>query len=166
MNRLNFVFSIFAPWIACQSIEATTFSDIGEHLDEPIRHYQIEENEQAETGLYGVEAIASWRSEYVYRGFDLAGSTTEFQLLAQWGLSDKDSLDVGVYFGSETGSGDFSEFTAFAAYTRAVGKYSYSAELAFHEYGGSFFESGVDLNLGVSYHVNDLFDVKASLGFL
>jgi len=121
--------------------------------------------EEEKEDVYGIEALTSWRSEYVYRGFSLASSSMEFQLAAQIALSDDYTLDTGVYYGTETGRGDFSELTAFANVSRSAGDFTYSAQLAYHEYGKSFFQSGLDLGLNIRYQINDSFDVSGTMSY-
>ena len=47
---------------------------------------------------YGVEALTTWRSEYVYRGFELADNSMEFQLAGQVALSNTDTLQLAMTY--------------------------------------------------------------------
>ena len=140
--------------------------DINEILDDELYAASMREKAiQEEKGGVGFEALTSWRSEYVYRGFSLASSSMEFQLAAQIALSDTDSIDAGIYYGSETGRGSFSELTGFLDYSRVLGKFTYSGKLAYREYGESFFKSGMDLGLSVGYQINEAFDVTGKVSY-
>jgi len=166
MKRLNFILgAIFSQMILIESASGDTFGDFNKPIEGGFTDYNVPKSEEIELGLYGVEVLTSWRSEYVYRGFLLAQGSMEFQLVAQWVLSESDSFDAGVYYGIEAGDGGFSELTGFAAFSRQLGKYRYSAELAFHEYGGSFFDSGVDFRLSANYQMNEAFDFKGSVSY-
>ncbi len=60
------------------------------------------------------EAVTGFRSSYVYRGFELAESTLDFQLEAEIALNDATFLNLGAWYATETGSGDFDEAAFFA----------------------------------------------------
>jgi hypothetical protein len=144
------------------------FNDIGPSINDQysaLLRQEAAKLEEEKNDIHGIEALASWRSEYVYRGFSLASSSMEFQLAAQIALSDDYSLDTGVYYGTETGQGTFSELTGFANLIKSAGDFTYSAKLAYHEYGQSIFDSGVDLGLSVRYQMNDNFDVSGTMSY-
>jgi len=114
---------------------------------------------------YGVEALTTYRSEYVYRGFDLAGGSLEFQLAGQVALSNTDTLDLGFYYGTADSDGDFTETAVFFDFSRNIGDLTYSAVLTLRDYSNSFFESGVDLGGEVSWTVNEHIDLTGSASY-
>lgn len=61
----------------------------------------------------GVEAVTGFRSSYVYRGFELAETTLDFQIEAEIALNDHTLLNVGAWYATETGRGDFDEAAFF-----------------------------------------------------
>lgn len=114
---------------------------------------------------YGIEAVTSWRSEYVYRGFDITANSMEFQLAGEIALTDNSSLDVGLFYGTASGKGDFSEIAGFLDYNREVGKYTFAIKLVLHDYSNSILKTGVDLEAGVNYQLNEAFDVSSYLSY-
>ena len=114
---------------------------------------------------YGVEALTTWRSEYVYRGFELADNSMEFQLAGQVALSNTDTLDVGFYYGTASSDGDFSEAGAFIDFSRNIGDLTYSSRLLLRDYTNSYFKSGVDIGATVSWAMNDRVDLSSTLSY-
>lgn len=114
---------------------------------------------------YGLEALTTWRSEYVYRGFELAENSMEFQLAGQVALSDSDTLDVGFYYGSATSDGDFSEAGAFIDFSRNIGDITYSAKLTGRDYSNSIFKSGADIGASVNWVLNDNVDLTGLVSY-
>lgn len=164
----------FPAIVFCAAVSVTTASaqdallDISPNINDQywaLMRQEAAKLEAEKEAIYGIEALTSWRSEYVYRGFSLASSSMEFQLAAQIALSDDYSLDTGVYYGTEAGRGDFSELTGFVNLSRSVGDFTYIAKLAYHEYGQSVFESGMDIGLSMNYQINDAFDVSGSMSY-
>ena len=62
----------------------------------------------------GAEAVAGYRSGYVYRGFELAESTVDFQVETEIALSNRTSLNLGSWYATENGKGDFDESAFFS----------------------------------------------------
>jgi len=61
----------------------------------------------------GVEAVTGFRTGYVYRGFELAESTLDFQVEAEIALTNQVFLNVGAWYATETGQGNFDESAFF-----------------------------------------------------
>jgi len=113
----------------------------------------------------GLEATTSWRNEYIYRGFQLDDSSAEFQLAGQLAFSDTETLDFGLYYGSSTGSGNFSETAGFIDFSKNIGDLTYTAKLALKDYSNSRFESGADLGFAVSWALNDSVELTSMLSY-
>lgn len=45
---------------------------------------------------WGVEIVSGLRSDYVYRGFELTGTSLDLQLEAELALSNESSLSLGT----------------------------------------------------------------------
>jgi len=114
---------------------------------------------------YGIEALTTWRSEYVYRGFELAENSMEFQIAGQVALSNTDTIDIGLFYGSATSDGDFSEAAAFIDFSRNIGDLTYAATLTLRDYTNSTFKSGADIGGSVSWAVNENIDLKGSVSY-
>lgn len=65
----------------------------------------------------GIEAVTGFRSGYVHRGFELAEGTLDFQIEGEIALNNHTFLNVGAWYATETGDGDFDE-TAFFTHLR------------------------------------------------
>ena len=114
---------------------------------------------------YGIEALTTYRSEYVYRGFALSDASMEFQLAGQVALSNTDTLDVGLFYGTATSDGDFTEAAAFIDFSRNIGDLTYAATLTLRDYTNSTFKSGADIGGSVSWAVNEDIDIKGSASY-
>ena len=53
----------------------------------------------------GIEAVAGFRSDYVYRGFDLAQTTMDFQVETELVISDALSLGAGGWVATQLDDG-------------------------------------------------------------
>ncbi|MGB0775941.1 MAG: hypothetical protein ACPG32_13345 [Akkermansiaceae bacterium] len=62
----------------------------------------------------GFEAVTGYRSEYTYRGFQLANSTIDFQIESEIALNNHTFLNIGARYATETGNGNFDEAAFFA----------------------------------------------------
>ncbi|MGJ8657291.1 MAG: hypothetical protein ACSHX6_12650 [Akkermansiaceae bacterium] len=118
---------------------------------------------------YGLEGLTTWRSEYMYRGFKLADKSMEFQLAGQVALSNTETIDIGLYFGTATGDGDFTEAGAFIDFSKNIGDLTYTAKLTLRDYANtqlkSQFKSGADLGGSVNWVLNDTIDFTALLTY-
>ncbi len=114
---------------------------------------------------YGLEALSTWRSEYIYRGFKLANKSMEFQLAGQVALSNTETIDIGLYFDTATGDGDFTETGAFIDFSKNIGDLTYSAKLTLRNYSNSPFKSGADIGGSVNWRLNDSIDFTALLSY-
>lgn len=114
----------------------------------------------AETEVpYGVEALTSYRSEYTYRGFQLADETLDFQLSSQVALDDSTSINLAAWYGTGLSNSDFSELGLFADIRKNSGQFTYALSGTYRDYSQTFFESGVDIAASVTWHVSDSWDL-------
>lgn len=112
-----------------------------------------------------IEGLTTWRSEYLYRGFRIAGSSQETQFAGQFAISDSESMDIGLFYGTATGSGDFSEYAGFFNYSKYIGDYRVSGKITFNEHDHSLFRSGVSADLGVAYQIDDQFALRSLVSY-
>ncbi|MGJ8676732.1 MAG: hypothetical protein ACSHX0_04390 [Akkermansiaceae bacterium] len=113
---------------------------------------------------YGVEAVTGYRSDYVYRGFQLAESTIDFQIETEIALNNNTFLNIGSWYATETGDGDFSE-TAFFSHLRYAQTENLtlglSATYRSIDQGDStlsaFLDDGVEAGIFASYYFCDNF---------
>lgn len=154
MNTSMNFFSIFTAFIATSSLSLGQ----GEaFLNSP---------QEASAELkYGIEALTTWRSEYVYRGFELSKNSTEFQLAGQVSLNNTDTIDVGFFYGSATSDGDFSEASGFIDFSRNIGDLTYTATLTLRDYTNSSFDSGADVGGSVSWAMNENIDLTGLITY-
>ena len=101
----------------------------------------------------------------MYRGFKLADKSMEFQLSGQVSLSDTETIDLGFYFDTATGDGDFTEAGAFFDFSKNIGDLTYTAKLTLRDYSNSQFKSGADIGGSVNWKLNDTIDFTALLSY-
>lgn len=95
---------------------------------------------------WGVEAVTGYRSSYVYRGFELSESTLDFQLEAEVSLTDTLALNIGGWYATETGSGEFDESAGFLKLNhRTTEHLTLGASATYRNFNNSLFEEGVDI---------------------
>ncbi len=109
----------------------------------------------------GIEAVTGIRTGYVYRGIELAQTSLDFQIEAEFALSNTETLNFGSWYLSE-GDGDFSETGAFIDFRHEVDEQTIiGASLTYRHFSGSALDSGVDLGVFLTYQLNDDWDWKA-----
>ncbi|MBT8037380.1 MAG: hypothetical protein KJO21_07535 [Verrucomicrobiae bacterium] len=117
----------------------------------------------------GIEAVTGYRSGYVYRGFELAESTLDFQIEAEIALNNHTFLNVGAWYATETGNGDFDEASLFT-HLRFEKSDSLTIGLSasYHSFSHStpplsvMFNDGADVGAFGSWHFSK--DFSATLG--
>ena len=116
----------------------------------------------------GIEAVTGYRSAYVYRGFELAESTLDFQIEAEITINNHTFVNVGAWYATETGSGDFDE-TALFAHLRfeKSDKLTLGLSATYRTFSHStpplsvMFEDGVDIGAFTTWHFCKDFSVTA-----
>ncbi|MDB4356812.1 hypothetical protein N9Z06_02020 [Akkermansiaceae bacterium] len=109
----------------------------------------------------GVEAMTGIRTGYVYRGFELARTSLDFQIEAEIALSNTDTFNFGSWYLSE-GDGNFSETGAFIDFRHELDERTIiGASLTYRHFSGSLLDSGVDLGVFTTYQINNDWDWKA-----
>lgn len=109
----------------------------------------------------GIEAVTGFRTGYVYRGFELAKTSLDFQIEAEIALSNFDTISVGSWYLGE-GDGNFSETGAFVDYRHELDvKTVVGSSLTYRHFGSSILESGLDFGFFVTYQASDDWDGKA-----
>ena len=94
---------------------------------------------------WGVEAVTGYRSNYVYRGFELSESTIDFQLEAEFALSNNLSLNLGGWYATETGSGDFDEAAGFLHLRHQTTEHlTLGLSGTYRDFNHPVFQAGVD----------------------
>lgn len=102
---------------------------------------------------WGVEAVTGYRSNYVYRGFELSESTLDFQLEAEFALTNNLALNVGGWYATETGSGDFDEAAGFLKLHHQTTEHlTLGAGATYRDFNNSLFEEGVDVGAYATWH--------------
>jgi len=97
---------------------------------------------------WGVEGVTGYRSNYVYRGFELSESTIDFQLEAEVALSDSLSLNIGGWYATETGNGNFDESAGFLKlHYQATEHFTLGTSATYRNFNQSLFREGVDLGV-------------------
>ena len=109
--------------------------------------------EEKEEIQWGVEAVTGYRSDYIYRGFKLSESTLDFQLEAEFALSDTFSLNVGGWYATETGSGDFDEAAGFLHLRHQTTEHlTLGLSGVYRDFNNSIFQEGVDVGAFGTWH--------------
>lgn len=117
----------------------------------------------------GIEAVTGFRSNYVYRGFELADSTLDFQIETEIALNDHTLLNVGAWYATENGNGDFDE-SAFFTHLRyeKSDKLTLGLSATYRDFNHSnmpasiAFEDGVDIGAFLTWHFSR--DFSATTG--
>lgn len=102
-----------------------------------------ETHEESDDLIYGIEVLTGYRSEYVDRGFKLANDLLEVQLGAEVALANDWWIDFGGWYGTETGSGDFDQATAFFGIHHEGESWRTGLDVAYHSYSDLIFRDGV-----------------------
>jgi len=110
----------------------------------------------------GIEAVTGYRSEFIYRGFNLGQNVIDFQLESEIALTNNLILSVGGWYATETGSGDFSETTGFLDLRYEWTHWALGIAASYHSFTHSFFEDGLDSGLFVTWAPND--DIQLTAG--
>ena len=109
----------------------------------------------------GMEAVTGIRTGYVYRGFELAQTSLDFQIEAEFALSNTETLNFGSWYLSE-GDGDFSETGVFIDFRHELDpKTVIGASLTYRNFSGAQLDNGLDLGVFATYQINDDWDWKA-----
>lgn len=114
---------------------------------------------------YGIEAVTQFRSEYNYRGFQLAEETTSFQLGLRYALDDTTHLSATAWHDGENGDGDFTEAGARLELGKDIGDASFSLSSTYRSYSNSLFENGVNLEASTSYLLTEKLTTSASIAY-
>lgn len=102
---------------------------------------------------WGLEAVTGYRSHYIYRGFELSESTLDFQLEAEFSLANNLSLNVGGWYATETGSGDFDETAGFMHLRHQTTKHlTLGLSGTYRNFNESIFREGVDVGAFGTWH--------------
>ena len=113
----------------------------------------------------GIEVVTGFRTDYVHRGFQLAGSLIDIQAQAEIALSNEWLLDVGGYYGTATGDGDFSEAAAFFDLRYETEKWTAAFGTTWRDYQDSFFEDGFDLAPSFTWHLTKDWDLGTGIAY-
>lgn len=94
----------------------------------------------------GFEAVTGYRSHYIYRGFELSESTLDFQLETEIVLTDDTSINLGGWYATETGSGEFDEAAGFIRlHHQVTDQFSLGLSGTYRNFNESIFREGVDV---------------------
>ena len=94
----------------------------------------------------GIETLTGLRSNYIYRGFNLADATLEAQIETEIAFDEENSLLLAVWHVSESG-GDFADTAVSFGYQRDFADFRVTAFLDYHAFESDLFENGIDLGL-------------------
>lgn len=113
----------------------------------------------------GIEVVTGFRSDYVHRGFQLAGSLIDIQAEAEIALGDRWLLNVGGYHGTATGDGDFSESAAFLDLRFEADAWTAAFAVTWRDYQDALFTDGFDLSPSFTWHLNDDWDLGTGFAY-
>jgi hypothetical protein len=113
----------------------------------------------------GVEVVTGYRSEYVHRGFELAQDLIDVQAEAEIALSDRWVLNLGGYYGTGSGSDDFSEAAAFLDLRYEAERWTAGIATTWRDYQDSFFKDGFDLAPRFAWHLTDDWNLAAGIAY-
>ncbi|MGB2403541.1 MAG: hypothetical protein ACPIA7_09045 [Akkermansiaceae bacterium] len=117
----------------------------------------------------GVEAVAGYRSGYIYRGFELAGETIDFQLETEIALNNHTALNIGSWYATETGKGEYDESALFSHLrVKQTEKLTLGLSATYRNFGNSSsllntnFDDGIDIGTFANWQLNE--DLIATAG--
>ncbi len=113
----------------------------------------------------GIEVATGYRSEYVFRGFQLSDDLIDVQLQGEFALNNTTSINFGLLYGTESGDGDFTETSLFTDFVFDKGQYEYGFSLAYRSFDNTFFDSGLDIGVFGSYHITDNWDITSGISY-
>lgn len=114
---------------------------------------------------WGVEAVTGFRSGYIHRGYDVADASLEFQLQAEFALSNESSLNFGLWHLAES-DGDFSGSSAYLEWEHRTGEHLWvGTSLTYHDFDHSVLDSGADLAAFVRYRPHDDWTLSGELHY-
>ncbi|MDP0490863.1 MAG: hypothetical protein Q7Q71_07430 [Verrucomicrobiota bacterium JB023] len=112
----------------------------------------------------GIETVTGIRSHYLYRGFDVADATMDFQIETEIGLGRDFFLGLAGWHAAES-SGDFSESAFSIDLHRDWEDIRLTASAAYHAFSGSFLENGMDTGLAATWYWDDSWDIGLELHY-
>jgi len=102
---------------------------------------------------WGFEGVTGYRSSYIYRGFKLADSTIDFQLEGEVAINDQLSLNIGGWYATETGNGNFDESAGFMHLRHQTTEHlTLGLSGTYRNFNQSIFREGVDLGAFATWH--------------
>lgn len=99
----------------------------------------------------GFEVVTGYRSEYVYRGFQLADKALDVQLEGEVALADDWMLSLGGWYG--TGDNEFRETSGYVDLDYLAKGYSLTFSASYHDYTHAFFQSGLDVGASITWEL-------------
>lgn len=131
-------------------------------IDQEIPLGQQQEAQDKEIPI-GIEAVTGFRSDYVYRGFELADSTLDFQVETELALNKDTSLNLGAWYATETGQGNFEEAAFFTRLQfRKSDQLTIGLGANYRTFDHPVFKDGFDLGAFASWKFTD--DLSATTG--
>ena len=113
----------------------------------------------------GIEAVTGIRSGYLHRGYDLADASLEFQLQAEFVLSNESSLNFGVWHLAES-DGDFSANSAYLELDHQVAEQLWiGGSITYRKLDRSALDSGGDLGTYFRYCHHDDWTISGELHY-
>ena len=113
----------------------------------------------------GIEAVTGIRSGYLHRGYDLADASLEFQLHAEFALSNESSLNFGVWHLAES-DGDFSANSAYLELDHQVAEQLWiGGSITYRKLDRSTLDSGGDLGTYFRYRPHDDWTISGELHY-
>lgn len=104
---------------------------------------------------WGIEAVTGLRSGYIHRGYDVADTSLEFQLQAEFALSNESTLNFGLWHLAES-DGDFSGSSAYLELEHKIGEQLWiGGSLTYRDFDDSILDSGADLGAFYRYRPHD-----------
>ena len=115
--------------------------------------------------IYGVEVLTGYRSEYIDRGFKLANDVVEVQVNAELVLDDHWTLDLGAWYGTETGSESFDQITGFLGLAYDAESWQAGMDAAYSSYSHRVFEDGVRIGPFINWFWGDDWRIGAAMDY-
>lgn len=114
---------------------------------------------------YGIEAVTGYRSDYIWRGFQVGNQVADFQLQAEISLSNEWVLDIGGLYATETGKGDFSQSSLFVDFNYETKAWAAGVSFTAQDFSHPILKSGLDIAPSFTLHATDDLDLTAGIAY-
>lgn len=113
----------------------------------------------------GIEIVTGYRSEYIQRGFKWANSVVDVQAEAEIALTNDIIANLGAWYTTATGSGDFSEAAASAGIRWENEQLTLALDTTWRSLNDSEYDDGLDVAPSIAWQFTEDFEVAGGFAW-